>query len=129
MSNAQYIQEGFTAVTPYIFGKIELIDFLKIAFGAEIVHQPTPDSAGHFHAEAKIGGAHVLIGNGSFTNSSMAAGIYVYVPDVDAAYKKALSLGATSLREPVNESWGDRVGGVKDASGNHWWIATFKGAR
>jgi len=126
MSNAKYIQEGFTAVTPYIFGKIELIDFLTNAFAAEVTHPPTPDSAGHFHAEAKIGGAHVLIGNGYFTNSSMSAGIYLYVPDVDATYKKALSLGATSLRAPVNESWGDRVGGVKDNSGNTWWLATHK---
>jgi len=129
MSNAKYIQEGFTAITPYIFGKIELIDFLKNAFGAEITHRPTPDAAGHFHAEVKIGGAHVLIGNGYFTNSSMAAGIYLYVPDADATYKRALSLGAESIREPSDQTWGDRLGGVKDNSGNIWWIATYKGAK
>jgi uncharacterized glyoxalase superfamily protein PhnB len=32
------------------------------------------------------------------------------------------------VREPKTESWGDRVGGVKDTSGNTWWIATNKPA-
>lgn len=129
MSNAKYIQDGFTAVTPYLYGKIDLLDFLKSAFGAEITHTPTPDAAGHFHAEAKIGGACVLIGSGYFTDSSMSAGIYLYVPDVDATYKKALGLGAKSVREPTDETWGDRVAGVKDTSGNTWWLATHKGAK
>ncbi len=129
MSTANYIQDGFTAITPYLYAKLELIDFLKKAFGAEITHEPTPDASGHFHAEAKIGGAHVLLGSGYFTNPSMAAAIYVYVPDVDAAYTRALGLGATAVRKPTDESWGDRVGGVKDTAGNTWWIATFKGAR
>ena len=56
----------------------------------------------------------------------MAAAIYLYVPDVDATYQRALGLGAKSVREPKNESWGDRVGGVKDTSGNTWWIATHQ---
>ena len=129
MSSATYIQEGFSAVTPYIFGKLELIDLLKKAFDAELTHEPTPDASGHFHAEVKIAGAHVLIGNGYFTNASMNAGIYLYVPDVDATYRRALTLGATSVREPSDQTWGDRVGGVKDNSGNTWWIATFKGAK
>jgi len=51
----------------------------------------------------------------------MAAAIYLYVPDVDATYKRAVS-----LREPADMTWGDRVGGVKDTSGNTWWIATNK---
>ena len=54
--------------------------------------------------------------------------IYLYVPDADATYQRALSLGATSVREPKTETWGDRVGGVKDTSGDTWWIATNKPA-
>ena len=60
----------------------------------------------------------------------MSAAVYVYVPDVDATYKIAIGLGAKSLREPSDErTWGDRVAGVKDTSGNTWWIATYKGAK
>jgi PhnB protein len=126
---ANHIQAGFTAITPYLYAKLDLIDFLKKAFGAEVTHTPTPDAKGQFHAEARIGGVPIMFGNGYFADPSMSAAVYVYVPDVDATYKKALSLGAKSLREPKDESWGDRVGGVKDTSGNSWWIATFKGTK
>ena len=126
MSSAIYIQEGFTAITPYLNAKLDLIDFIKNAFGAEVTHNPTPDGAGNFHAEAKIGDAHLLLGSGYFSDPSMAAAIYLYVPDVDATYQRALSLGAKSVREPSDQTWGDRVGGVKDTSGNTWWIATHK---
>jgi len=126
MSELPYVQEGFTAVTPYLYAKIELLDFLKQAFDAQIVHAPQPDAAGNFHAEAKIGDAHLLFGNGYFSDPSMAAAIYLYVPDTDATFKRALSLGARSVREPHTETWGDRVAGIKDTSGNTWWLATHK---
>jgi PhnB protein len=122
----KHIQPGYTTVTPYLYAKLDLADFLKNAFGAEVTHPPTPDAQGQFHAEAKIGDAHLLFGNGYFSDSSMAAAIYLYVPDVDATYKRAIGLGAKAIREPSDMTWGDRVGGVKDTSGNTWWIATNK---
>jgi PhnB protein len=126
MSADKHIQPGFTAVTPYLYAKPDLADFLKNAFGAEIVHPPIPDAKGMFHAEAIVGGAQVMFGNGYFSDPSMAAAIYIYVPDADATYKRALSLGAKAVREPADMTWGDCVGGVKDTSGNTWWIATHK---
>jgi PhnB protein len=122
----KHIQPGYTTITPYLYAKLDLADFLKNAFGAEVTHTPTPDADGKFHAEATIGGAHVLFGDGYFADRSMAAAIYIYVPDVDATYKRAVSLGAKTIREPADMTWGDRVGGVKDTSGNTWWIATNK---
>lgn len=121
-----HIQPGYTTITPYLYAKLDLADFIKNAFGAEVTHAPTSDAKGLFHAEAKIGDAHVLFGNGYFSDPSMAAAIYIYVPDVDATYRRALSLGAKAIREPADMTWGDRVGGVKDSSGNTWWIATNK---
>ena len=86
----KHIQPGYTTVTPYLYAKLDLADFLKNAFGAEVTHTPTPDAQGQFHAEAKIGDAHLLFGNGYFSDPSMAAAIYLYVPDVDATYKRAI---------------------------------------
>jgi PhnB protein len=125
----KHIQSGYTTITPYLYAKLDLIDFLKSAFGAEITQKPTPDDKGNFHAEAKIGNAQLLLGSGYFADPAMAAAIYLYVPDVDATYKRALGLGAKSVREPSDQTWGDRVGGVKDTSGNTWWIATHKAAK
>jgi len=48
------------------------------------------------------------------------------VNDADATYKSALQAGATSLREPADQFYGDRSAGVADPVGNHWWIATHK---
>jgi uncharacterized glyoxalase superfamily protein PhnB len=49
---------------------------------------------------------------------------YLYVPDVDATYHRALAAGATSIGEPTDRPYGDRNGSVKDAFGNQWHIAT-----
>lgn len=50
--------------------------------------------------------------------------LYLYVPNVDAVYQKALKAGATSLTEPADQFYGDRSGGVKDPAGNSWHIGT-----
>jgi PhnB protein len=42
--------------------------------------------------------------------------------DVDAIYAKALTAGATSLREPQDMSYGHRNAGVVDACGIIWWM-------
>ena len=128
MSTAnKHIHPGFTTVTPYLYAKLDFIDFIKNAFGAEVTHPPTPDAEGRFHGEAKIGDAQLMFGNGYFSDPSMAAAIYIYVPDVDATFENAVRFGAKAVREPADMTWGDRVGGVKDTSGNTWWIATYKG--
>ena len=49
---------------------------------------------------------------------------YHYVEDVDSVYKKALNAGAVSIAEVTNQFYGDRSGGVKDSTGNIWYIAT-----
>ena len=48
----------------------------------------------------------------------------LYVEDADATYQRALEAGGTSILEPQDMFYGDRHGGVKDPSGNSWWIAT-----
>jgi PhnB protein len=50
--------------------------------------------------------------------------LYLYLEDVDAVYRKALDAGATSVRELIDEFYGDRSGCVRDAWGNQWWLAT-----
>ena len=65
-----------------------------------------------------------MIGEASEKGPAMPATIVVYVDDVDAAYKRALEAGAITLRQPVDQLYGDRLGGVKDLAGNYWWIAT-----
>ena len=54
----------------------------------------------------------------------MRSMFYLYLPDVDAVYRRALAAGATSIEEPKDQSYGDRNAGVRDPFGNEWYIAT-----
>ena len=49
---------------------------------------------------------------------------YIYVADVDATYQRALAAGAVSVQMPAKKDDADKRGGVKDACGTTWWIAT-----
>jgi PhnB protein len=48
---------------------------------------------------------------------------YIYVPDVDAAYARALEAGAASLVSPADQPYGVRQAGITDPFGNRWFLA------
>jgi len=54
----------------------------------------------------------------------MPAMFYLYVPNVDDVYRRAVAAGAASFQEPKDQPYGDRTAGVKDNFGNTWYIAT-----
>ena len=122
------IPDGYHNVTPYLVvnGVAKLIEFLKQVFDAkEIEHMQGPDGRIQ-HAEVRIGDSIIMFGEPLPTGEwkPMPSMLYVYVLDTDATYKRALQAGATSVMEPADQFYGDRNAGVKDASGNTWWIAT-----
>ena len=101
-----------------------VINFLKRAFGArEIGKYASPDGVVH-HAEIRVGDSVVEMGEAHGQYPPMPTMFYLYVPDCDAVYQRALQAGATSISEPADHPYGDRSGGVKDAFGNQWYIAT-----
>ena len=53
----------------------------------------------------------------------MPSMLYLYVPDCDAAYAKAIAVGA-EVMEPMDKFYGDRSGGVLDPFGNQLWFGT-----
>lgn len=79
------------------------------------------------HALVSIDGCAVMLAEASSEQPARPTWLYVYVGDVDATYEAALKEGAESVQVPRDEGYGDRVGAVKDAGGNTWWIATHKG--
>src|SRR6266550_6179310 len=120
------IREGFHTITPYLTVERaeQLVDFVKQAFGAAEMMRTT-GSAGGLHAEVMLGDSMVMIG-GYKGCSEMPTSLHIYVSDADAVYQRALAAGATSVHEPVDQLYGDREAGVKDPTGNYWWIATHK---
>ena len=120
----RFKREGFHTVTPYIIAKpaVELVDFVKQAFGA-VESMRATGSAGGLHCEVKIGDSVVMIGGGpSF--DPRPVGIHLYVPDVDEVYARAIEAGATSLGAPSDQEYGERGAAVKDIGGNEWYIAS-----
>ena len=115
------IPDGYRSVTPYLVveGAARLIEFLKRAFGAEETERLAAPGGLIGHAEVRIGDSVVMIGDAHDDSTAMPASIYLYVAHVDAAYRRALDAGATSLNAPENQFYGDR-GGVIDPIGNRW---------
>lgn len=123
---SEYIRNGIGNVRPYLWGPIALLEFLEQVFGAVELerHEFGPES---FHVEYQIGDSVVVVEAGDLPPdvSQWTCSVYVYVPDVDEAYQRAIGLGATSIAEPVDKPYGERQAGFKDVAGNTWWIGTY----
>jgi PhnB protein len=121
--------EGYTTVSSYLIvdGANATIEFLRNVFGAVELRR-FPDPTGKvMHAEVRIDDSVVMIADGASGWPPVPSHVHVYVPDVDATYKRALEAGATSVQAPVKKEDADKRGGVKDAGGTTWWIATKVG--
>jgi len=130
------IPEGYHSLTPYLTVKNigESIDFYRRALGAEErMRLPAPD--GHImHGEIKIGDSLVMLGEENQERGCVAplglkghtSGLYLYVPDVDAAFERAEKAGAKVTMPLTDMFWGDRVTELEDPSGHRWSLATRK---
>ncbi len=120
------IREGYHTVTPVLTvqGAAKLIDFLTQAFDAKEIYRLAGPAGAVMHAEVKIGNSMVMLDEANDECTVMPARIVLYVEHADALYKRALEAGATSVREPSDQFYGDRSAGVKDFVGNQWWIHT-----
>ena len=115
-----------STVSPYLIvdGANETIEFLKEVFGAVEVRR-FPDAEGKLrHAEVRIDDSVIMVADGAPGWPPIQTNVHIYVPDVDATYRRALDAGAVSVQEPVKKEDEDKRGGIKDASGTTWWIAT-----
>ena len=117
---------GYTSVAPYLIvnGAARTIDFLHTVFAAEELRRfPDPDGR-LMHAEVRIQDTVLMLADATGNWPAIPANVHIYVPDVDATYQAALEAGAESVQEPVKKDDADKRGGVKDAGGTTWWIAT-----
>ncbi|HET9442264.1 MAG TPA: VOC family protein [Acidimicrobiales bacterium] len=119
-------------IVPYLMldGAAEAIDFYRAAFDAEERYRmPMPDGKVG-HAEIVVGGAVVYLADapddmpGDAANPRKLGGTTVllhrYVADVDAAVAQAEAAGASVLRPPEDQFYGDRAAVVVDPWGHFW---------
>jgi len=124
-----YKPEGYTTISPYLIvdGAARTIQFLKDVFDATELRSYPNDEGKLMHAEVRIEDSVVMMGDAAPSWPAIPAHVHVYVPDVDATYRRALAHGGTSVQEPVKKQDEDKRGGVKDPGGTTWWIATRVG--
>ncbi|HZQ21294.1 MAG TPA: VOC family protein [Terriglobales bacterium] len=121
-----YVPKGLRTVNCYLhpLRAEPLINFLQRAFGAQDVRKyASPDGVIH-HARLRIGDSVLEMGEAHEPYPRMRSMFYLYVPDVDRMYRRAVAAGGVSIAEPTDHPYGDRSGGIKDAFGNTWYIAT-----
>jgi PhnB protein len=128
------VPEGYHTATPYLTvqGAAAAIDFYKRAFGAiDLCRMPGPDGK-IMHAEITIGDSHIMLADESSASETKApqtlkgttSGIFLYVEDVDAAFKQAIKAGAKETLPVQNMFWGDRFGRLTDPFGHRWMLAS-----
>lgn len=129
-------QEMANRIVPYLMidGAADAIEFYQRAFDAQDRYRMAMPDGKIGHAEIVIGGAIVFLADapedmpGEAANPRKLGGTTVllhrYVSDVDAVVAKAEAAGASVLRAPEDQFYGDRAALVADPWGHHWSLHT-----
>ncbi len=118
-ASIKYKPEGWHSITARIstHDPERLVAFIRQVFSASGEYRSDRPSV------LTIGDSMLMIG-GADVRGVMPAFLYVYVPETDVTYRRAVQAGALSIEEPVDTPYGDRRAMVKDPWGNTWQIAT-----
>jgi PhnB protein len=128
------IPKGYHTVTPSLAVRnaAGAIDFYKKALGAkERMRMQNPDGT-IGHAELEIGDSVIFLGEempnmgnrSPQTLGGTTGSLYLYVEDVDKAFKQALQAGGKEKMPVQDMFWGDRYGQFTDPFGHTWGLST-----
>lgn len=121
----RYKPDGSPSVSPYLVvdDAKTALDFIEAVFGVK-PSTLVRDGERIKHAEVRIEDSVVMLGEAP---GGPDAHVHVYVPDVDAAFARAVKAGGDVV-QPVDEmEQGTRRGGVRDRTGTVWWLSTTVG--
>jgi uncharacterized glyoxalase superfamily protein PhnB len=122
------IKEAF----PYLRVKDapKAIAFYKAAFGVKEKFRLTEPSGRVGHAELDFPGTTIMVSEeypesgivGPATLGGTSITIHLHVDDCDAMIAHAVELGATLVRAPQDQFYGERGGTIRDPFGHEWLI-------
>ena len=123
------IPHGYHTITAHLFvdGAAAAIEFYKRAFAAEEIDRAAdPSGQKIWHAALRIGDSMLFVNDvfPEMGGGQSQSSLWLYVPDVDASFKRAVDAGAKAAMPPADMFWGDRMAQVADAFGQKWTIAT-----
>lgn len=123
-------------VTPYLTvrGGVAALDFYRDAFGAVEDHRMVGDDGRVGHAQFAIGAARFYLADehpemgvlGPQSYGGATCSFSMDVPDVDAAFERAVAAGAIAERPPADEFYG-RGAWVTDPFGHRWNLTAQTG--
>ena len=133
----QAVPAGYHTVTAYLTVNdgTRALEFYKKAFGAQETGRMPGPGGKIMHAEFKIGDSYVMLSDEFPGMSSCKAptslggttvSMFLYVPDVDATFRRAVEAGCKVIAPVMDMFWGDRFGKLEDPFGNQWSMATHK---
>ena len=134
MAKVNPIPEGYPQVIPYLYvdGAGAAIDFYGKVLGTkERMRMGGPDGKVG-HAELELGDSVIMIADefpdmgakGPKSVGGSPVTISLYVEDADGVFKKAIAEGATELRPPTDQFYGDRTAQFEDPWGHRWNVGT-----
>ena len=119
------VPDGFAVVTPYLFvdQADRYVDFLSNAFGAREVGRSMAPNGRVANCQMKFETATIMVSEASNDFPASSAALYLYVADANEAMSRAIEAGATKIMDVADMPYNDRQGGVRDISGNIWWLS------
>lgn len=120
------VPPGYHSLQPYlpVADVRAQLAFLQEGLGGVVTEKIELKDGTIQHAEIRVGDSIVMVGQARGQWKPMPCCIYHYVADVDHAFARAVSAGATSIVAPQDQFYGDRSGGLIDPNGNQWWLAS-----
>lgn len=116
----KHIPRDWHTITP----RIAVADpAAQVAFIRDVFH-----ATGAFEQQRPtvlcVGDSRIMV-SGADARAYRPAFLYVYVPDIETVYQRALKHGAKSIEAPLTTPYGDCRCMVEDTWGNWWQIATY----
>jgi PhnB protein len=116
------IPSEYNRLMPYLIipEAYRFMEFMKQVFDATEQRVVLRSEGVVMHGEVRIIDSVVMFADATDQFPSRPAGLFIYVDDVEATYKKALTAGASSIMEPGQQPYGYTCG-FHDPFGNDWW--------
>lgn len=129
VSRSEYKPPGHSSVSVYVMADEaqRVIKFAKTVFHAELLRKMERSDGRIRHAEFRIDDSIIMVADSTDEYPASPVWLHVYVPDVDETFARALEAGGVPVQEPSQQGDEDRRSGVRDPTGNVWWISTRLG--
>lgn len=117
--------DQYPSMSPYLMcdDPDALIRFLEVGFDGKLLRRYDRPDGSLMHCEVQIDDSVVMVG-GSGVQDVTGQHIHLYVPDAEKSFARAVVAGATVVQPLERKPDDDLRGGVQDASGTTWWIAS-----